>query len=92
MRILVTGGAGFIGSHFVEYYTGKGHEVVVFDNYATGHNKYKSPLVKYIEGDITKTEDLNKIDGKFDYVVHLAAAISVAESMTNPEKYRLNNT
>lgn len=91
MRVLVTGGAGFIGSHIVQSFANSGAEVVVFDNFSSGHNVYKHENVSYIRGDITSDEDVSKIDGHLDYVVHLAAAISVAESMTNPEKYFQHN-
>lgn len=91
MRVLVSGGAGFIGSHVVQSFADSGAEVVVFDNFSSGHNVYNHSSVSYIKGDITSDEDVSKISGHFDYVVHLAAAISVAESMTNPQKYYENN-
>ena len=62
MKVLVTGGAGFIGSHIVKAFS-ENSEVVVFDNFVTGNNILKSPNVKYIQGDITKMEDLNKLTG-----------------------------
>lgn len=91
MRLLITGGAGFIGSHCVEKFVAMGYDIVVFDNFTTGHNKYKHDRVQYITGDITSDADLAKLTGSFDYAIHLAAAVSVVESMTNPEKYYKTN-
>ncbi len=84
MRVLVTGGAGFIGSHIVEHFQGKA-EVRVLDNLRTG---YKHNLdgfkVEFIEGDILDRETVRKAMEGVDYVFHLAAMISVPESMGDP--------
>ncbi len=92
MKVLVTGGAGFIGSHVVELLLAHKHTVVVFDNLSTGklsnldHVK-GNPGLTFVEGDITSKADLERIPA-CDGVVHLAAAISVIESMSNPDKYK----
>ena len=64
----------------------------MFDNFSTGHNVMLRPNVTYIRGDISKWNDFSQLRMlKIDYCVHLAAAISVVESMTNPEKYHAIN-
>lgn len=94
--ILITGGCGFIGSHFVEACHTLGMVVYVLDNLSSGRNvftatsDYSSPLV-YITGDIRDSAAFSHLPQKIDFVVHLAAAISVAESVTDPQKYMLTN-
>ena len=84
MNILVTGGAGFIGSHIVEHFVAKGN-VRVLDNLRSGFRENLSPFdVEFIEGSITDTEALAKAMKGIDYVFHLAAMISVPESMEKP--------
>ncbi|KAH0576990.1 UDP-glucose 4-epimerase [Spironucleus salmonicida] len=85
MSVLITGGAGFIGSHFVSFFASKGYKVTVLDNFATGRNLHADAT--YVVGDVTDTSAFDTLS-TFDFVVHLAAAISVAESMTNPAKYQ----
>ena len=84
MKVLVTGGAGFIGSHIVEHFQGKA-EVRVLDSLRSG---YKSNLdgfdVEFIEGDIRDRETVRKAMEGVDYVFHMAAMISVPESMDKP--------
>lgn len=87
MKFLVTGGLGFIGSNLVDVLVEAGHQVVIFDNDSTGHHRNTHPNVTTIIGDICNTNDLAKIGLGIDRCVHLAAAVSVAESMTQPEKY-----
>lgn len=83
MKILVTGGAGFIGSHTVEALLKSGHEVVIVDNLRTG--KVVNKNAAFYQVDIC-SEDLEKVFflEKPDYVIHLAAQVSVRESMTDP--------
>lgn len=89
-KILITGGAGFIGSNLTEYFLGKGHQVVVLDNFATGH---RHNLVQHegntnfelIEGDIRKTADCEKAVKGVDYVLHQAALGSVPRSIKDPQ-------
>lgn len=84
MKILVTGGAGFIGSHIVEHFQGKAH-VRVLDNLRSGHKKNLEGFdVEFIEGSILEPEQLKKAMQGVDYVFHLAAMISVPESMNKP--------
>lgn len=91
MKILVAGGAGYIGSHTVEEILKHGHEVVVFDNLIYGHKKaVNCPL---IIGDLLNKKEINDVfeKEKFDGVIHFAAYSLVGESMENPAKYFENN-
>lgn len=87
--ILITGGAGFIGSNLSEYFLGLGHKVVCLDNFSTGHRHnlkdfIENPNYKLIEGDIRNIADCNlAIDG-VDYVLHQAALGSVPRSINDP--------
>lgn len=93
MKILVTGGAGYIGSFMVRLLMNRGHEVVVFDNLERGHKQALDSKAKLIKGDIKNKSDLEQLfgSGKFDAVMHFAAYISVEESEKNPEVYYQNN-
>jgi UDP-glucose 4-epimerase len=84
MKILVTGGAGFIGSHIVEHFN-ENAEVVVLDNLRSGfkHN-IENFDVKFIEGSVTDVNKVKQAVSGVDYVFHLAAMISVPESMEKP--------
>jgi len=89
-KILITGGAGFIGSNLTEYFLGKGHQVVVLDNFATGHRHNiaehaEDPNFKLIEGDIRQMEDCQKAVEGMDYVLHQAALGSVPRSIKDPQ-------
>lgn len=86
MKILVTGGAGFIGSHIVDRLIQKKMEVVVVDNLSTGYKENINPKSKFYKADITDVTPLKKIfkNEKPDYVIHAAANISVRESVKNP--------
>ena len=90
--ILVTGGAGYIGSHTVRELRSRGADVVVYDNLVTGHIEAvgSAPFVK---GDIFDKELLVKTfaEYKVDSVVHFAAYSLVGESMSDPAKYYCNN-
>jgi UDP-glucose 4-epimerase len=84
MRVLITGGAGFIGSHLVEHFQGKA-EVRVLDNLRSGHRRNLDGFdVEFIEGDICDRAAVRKAMAGVDYVFHLAAMISVPESMFKP--------
>jgi len=91
MRVLITGGAGFIGSHIAEYFQGKA-DVRVLDNLRTGYKRNLDGLqVEFIEGSIMDTALLADAVKDVDYVFHLAAMVSVPESMSRPvECVRLN--
>ena len=91
MNILVTGGAGFIGSNLCEYLLNEGHDVVCLDNFSTGHIKNLLPLIesfpnsfKLIIGDIRNIKDCQKAVEGIDYVLHEAALGSVPRSIKDP--------
>lgn len=91
-KILVVGGAGYIGSHVVLELLQKGHEVVVFDNLSTGQKINLSDSVKLIEGDILNVEEIERAMAQnIDVVIHLAAKKAVGESMEKPDFYASNN-
>ncbi len=84
MKVLITGGAGFIGSHLVEHFQDKA-EIVVLDNLRSGFLRNLEGLkVKFINGDILNRNDVRSAMEGVDYVFHLAAMISVPESMFKP--------
>ena len=84
MRVLITGGAGFIGSHIAEYFNGKA-EIRIFDNLRTGYKHNLDGLdVEFIEGDICDRAAVKAAMHGVDYVFHLAAMVSVPESMFKP--------
>ncbi len=92
MKVLVIGGAGYIGSHVVKELMSKGHKITVFDNLSTGlmQNLFKEN--DFIAGDIMHKDDLEKAFSRgFDAFIHLAAWKAVGESMEFPEKYSENN-
>lgn len=87
MRVLVTGGAGFIGSHSIERLLAEGHEATAFDNLSTGKAANLQGLdVPLIEGDIRDMEAVDEVlaAGGFDAVLHLAALVSVPLSVADP--------
>jgi UDP-glucose 4-epimerase len=84
-RILVTGGAGFIGSHIARHWSDRGAEVVVLDNLLTGR-RANVDGIRLAEGSILDRELLMRLSADVDYVFHLAALISVAESMEWPAR------
>ena len=94
MSILVTGGAGYIGSHMVLALTDAGEDVVVLDNLSTGYWWSVSPKAKLVEGDIGDEAMLDRLmsDHTFDAVIHFAGSIVVPDSMRDPLGYYLNNT
>ena len=87
MKVVVTGGAGFIGSHIAEYWNGKA-EVVILDSFRTGYAENVKHLsgVKLLEGDIRDKSLVEKIVAGADYVFNLAALVSVPESIDKPEE------
>ena len=92
MRVLVIGGAGYIGSHVVKELMSKGHKVTVFDNLSSGLKQNLFKENGFIKGDILKVKDLEKAFAKgFDAFIHLAAFKAAGESMVAPEKYSVNN-
>lgn len=94
MAILVTGGAGYIGSHMVWELVDTGHEVVVLDNLVTGFRSAVAPAAVFVEGDVGCETTLDKVftQHAIDAVIHFAGSIVVPESVENPLKYYGNNT
>lgn len=85
MKILITGGSGFIGSHIVEHYQDIADEIRVLDNLRTGYRKNLDGLKHvFLEGSVTDREAVAKAVDGVDYVFHLAALVSVPESMAKP--------
>jgi UDP-glucose 4-epimerase len=85
MKVLVTGGAGFIGSHLADRLLRDGHEVVVIDNEATGKRQNVPPGARYVEGDVRRREDLDvAFSGGVDAVCHIAGQVSLALSFVDP--------
>lgn len=91
MRVLVIGGAGYIGSHVVKSLLQTGMHVRVLDDLSTGQRVNLFSGAEFIEGSMLDIHLLDCIMADVDAVVHLAAKKSVNESMTNPEKYATNN-
>src|SRR6185295_13328181 len=93
MRVLVTGGAGYIGSVVTEELLNDGHEVVVYDSLSKGHRGAVDARAKFFEGDIgdaalvIQTLKANQTEA----VIHMAADSLVGESVENPAKYYHNN-
>ncbi len=90
--LLVTGGAGYVGSHTARYLAEAGHRVVVYDSLVTGHREAVR-WGAFVPGDLLDREKLAAVFGAqaFDGVLHFAALIQVEESVREPERYRRNN-
>lgn len=93
MKVLVTGGAGYIGSHVVRQLDQAGHDIVVFDNLSTGY-RWAVTAGDLVEGDLADEGAIEALFSAhdFDAVLHFAAHIVVPESVSNPLKYYSNNT
>jgi UDP-glucose 4-epimerase len=93
MRVFVTGGAGYVGSHCVKRLVAAGHEVSVFDNLVAGHRQAVDPAAEFIEGDLADAGRLVDVlaGGRFDAVMHFAAHLNVGESVQQPLMYYRNN-
>lgn len=93
MNVLVTGGAGYIGSHVVSLLVERGYNVVVYDNLAAGHRQAVHPKARLVVGDLLDTEALAAVFAaeRFDGILHFASHIQVGESMSNPFKYFRDN-
>lgn len=92
MKVLVVGGAGYIGSHVVKELMKAGHSVTVFDNLSSGLLQNLFPENDFIAGDILHLETLDAAFSRgFDAFIHLAAFKAAGESMIAPEKYSVNN-
>jgi UDP-glucose 4-epimerase len=93
MRVLVTGGAGYIGSVVVEELINEKHEPVVFDNLTEGHRESVPDQIDLIEGDLRDNKKLLQVfkDQKIEAVIHMAASALVGESVAQPREYYDNN-
>jgi UDP-glucose 4-epimerase len=93
MNVLVTGGAGYIGSICVEELINSGHAVTVLDNLSEGHRSAVDPRAKFIEGNLGDPATANRAikEAQAEAIIHFAAHALVGESMQNPGKYFRNN-
>src|SRR5690625_2353048 len=93
MRVLVVGGAGYIGSHCVKQLQATGHEPVVLDNLAFGHRKAVSAEIPFYQFDLGDEKKVGQIleKEKIELVIHFAAFAYVGESVVDPLKYYFNN-
>jgi UDP-glucose 4-epimerase len=93
MRVLVTGGAGYIGSVVTEELVNDGHDVVVYDNLSKGHRGAVVEGAAFVEGDLLDADKLRQTlnDNRTDAVIHMAAFSLVGESVEKPAKYYQNN-
>lgn len=93
MKVLVTGGAGYIGSHMVDLLISEGYEVVIFDSLVTGHREAIHPQATLVVGDLMDTQALAALFDAHDFegIFHFASYIVVPESMEKPFKYLRDN-
>ena len=93
MNILLTGGAGYIGSHVAVTLLDLGHQVTIIDNLINGDKKLVPKKANFIKCDIADEIKISELlqNNKFDAVMHFAGFTRVAESVKFPEKYYLNN-
>ena len=93
MKIFVTGGAGYVGSHCVRGLCDGGHEVVVLDSLSAGHRQAVDPRARFVHGDLADAELIERTfsSGGFDAVMHFAAMLDVGESVAHPLRYYENN-
>ncbi|HEY0324263.1 MAG TPA: UDP-glucose 4-epimerase GalE [Pyrinomonadaceae bacterium] len=93
MRVLVTGGAGYIGSVVTEELVKDGHEAVVYDSLYKGHREAIAPGAKFVEGDLMDVERVRRAlqENGIEAVIHMAADSLVGESVEKPAKYYRNN-
>jgi UDP-glucose 4-epimerase len=93
MRVLVTGGAGYIGSVITDQLISDGHAVVVYDNLSKGHAYAVSTDATFVEADLLAEDTLQRtlVQYRIDAVIHMAASSLVGESMTDPGRYYINN-
>jgi UDP-glucose-4-epimerase GalE len=89
MRVLVTGGAGYVGSHMVKTLLDAAHDVVVLDDLSTGHRDAVNPSARFVESDVENTAEVAALlrDERIEAVCHFAAKIRVEESVSDPRLY-----
>jgi UDP-glucose 4-epimerase len=94
MKVLVTGGAGYIGSVVAAGLLNAGHQVTVIDNLSRGHRQAVPPLAEFVHADLADRDRLAQLfnSQRFDAVMHFAAFIEAGESMKSPETFFRNNT
>lgn len=92
MKLLVIGGAGYIGSVTSTMLIEAGHEVTVLDNLSEGHQDAIPKNARFVQGNASEIASLFSKDDRIDAVLHFGAFIAAGESMTDPEKYWHNNT
>ncbi|WP_114238888.1 UDP-glucose 4-epimerase GalE [Dyella sp. C9] len=92
MKILLCGGAGYVGSHMAKWLAGRGFEITVLDNLSTGHREAVQ-WGSFVEADLLATDSLERVFGsrRFDAVMHFCARSLVGESVSKPYDYYLNN-
>ena len=92
-NVLITGGAGYIGSHIIEKLVKTNSNIVIFDNLVTGYKKLINKKAKFINGDIKNKSKLIKVinDYQIDSIIHLAAYLNVSDAEKNKKKYYKNN-
>lgn len=86
-RVLVTGGAGFIGSHIVDRLIGQEHEVIILDDLSTGKEEYLNPKAKFYRYDISNGEKINSFFKGVEEVYHVAGLARIQPSFDNPNRY-----
>ncbi len=94
MNVLVTGGAGYIGSHLIRVLAGAGHSCVVYDNLISGHREAVGDAATFVRGDLLRTGHLARVlrEHAIDAVINMASFIEAGESVEQPLKYFGNNT
>ena len=93
MSILITGGAGYIGSHIVERLIKNKNKTIILDNLSTGHKKLINKKATFVKGDINDKNLIRSILKSYNVktIIHLAACLNVNEAEINPSKYMKNN-